>query len=273
MVPDTLYSWTGVNNAEWDTFNHLTTTRYLYNQGTTTFAAAGWYGNSGLTPGGIARLWNGSQFTDVFSCPLSSVGGTVNLIMGPSVINVNGSEFLLDGLGQAYEMDGIDFEDATYIELPSGDFATEGWYRDTLTGVRRYWDGNVFFGSTLYKDFVLLYTNLYYSLLPAGQVCSTSGIGTIRTTFVESDINFISTNFADYAGETLYVNYAFAGGNSGAGPLMTAVAFNPPGSNVKYKTAYRSGIWDGTNNVLLQGKTIATLDQTLGYISSILLCP
>jgi hypothetical protein len=272
MVPDTTYTWTGTNVAEWDTFNYLTTTRYLYNQGTTTFAAPGWYGNTGLGPGGIARFWNGSEFTNVFSCPLSSVFGTSNLFFGPTVGDVNG---ILDQIfGQDYDTDGIDFEAATWIEITGTGAAPEGWYRDTVTGVRRYWDGAGFIGIDLWQDFVLvLVPGIYYSLLPAGQLCSTSGIGTLRTTFVESDTNFISANFADYAGDKLYVNLSWAGGSSGMGPLMTAVAMNPPGSNIKYKTAYRNSIWDGANNTVLAGKTIATLDQTLGYISSILLCP
>jgi hypothetical protein len=266
-VPDTWYSWTGTSTAEWSTFNYLTTTRYLYNHGTTTFAPAGWYGNTGTITGGIVRYWNGTQFTSIFACPLS-IATSVDLIYGITVSSVNGE--ILPGDGQSYVIDGFDWFDATSLEF-NGAIAPEGWYRETTTGIRRYWNGvnDGFLGVNLTANYVMSLNNILFSTTTAQLACV--AVGSMRSTYIEHSMLVYSSNLSDYEGFVLYVNLAWAGGTAGIGPLMTAVSMNAPSSSVKYKSAFKNSYT--INGNVYNIRNTGTINQTTGVITGISNCP
>jgi hypothetical protein len=266
-APINQYTWTGINTAEWSTFDHTTTTRYLYNYGTTNFAPAGYYGNSSGNPGGISRYWNGTQFTMVYNCPWT-LSNTTNLITGPNVDGLNGVIF--GSIGDEYTIDGLDFETSTSLEWGFVGAAPEGWYRETSTGIRRYWDGAGFIGATLYFDYVKVLPQIHYTVMASPSSCNAAG--TLRTTFIDDDNPFLYLNLSDYEDYVLYVNYAWATGTSGSHPLMTATAMNAPGSTIKYRSAYRTIIYDEFQNITL-ARTVGSLNALTGIISAVAQCP
>lgn len=257
------YTWTGASTNEWTTFNSSTTTYYLYNYGTTTFAAPGWYKNAG----GTARYWNGSAFTLVGLCS-GAIGNTVNLLFGPSVFDINGN--VVSGTGTDYEIDTSTFELATQLYIAgSTTLASIGWYRDTTTGVRRYWNGSAFVGVTFTEDWIVQVPQTAYNTSFAPSSCTISN--STRNTYVEmTDWQFSSigypTSIEEVVGLFLYVHVNWAAGTAGTFPLTNVISQNAPGSSLKYRSIFNNFIID--QGLLLIGKTWGAIDQTTGELTS-----
>jgi hypothetical protein len=256
------YTWTGSSTNEWNTFNHITTTYYLYNYGTTTFAAPGWYKNTG----GTARYWNGSVFTAVGICS-GTIGNTVNLFFGPSVFDLNGN---LPLIGTDYEIDTLTFDLATQLYIAgTTNLASIGWYRDTTTGIRRYWNGSAFVGVTFTEDWIIQVPQVAYTTQFAPSSCTIAN--TMRTTYIEmTDLQFSSIGYPmgieEVVGFFLYVHVNWAAGSAGTLPLTNVISQNAPGTSLKYRSAFNNFIID--NGLMLIGKTWGNIDQLSGELDS-----
>ena len=162
--PDTYYSWTGPNNAEWNTFNIVGSTYQLFNLGTQTFAQTGWY----INPDGYPLRWtvNNALGTASFTAR--------GILCQPTLTDENlRYSLLVDDLnGPLSSFGGTDI----YLDFGLGTFATAtslvwgdngpggiagvgtpadaGWYREISTGVRRYWSGAAFEGVSFTQDWV-----------------------------------------------------------------------------------------------------------------------
>jgi hypothetical protein len=166
-----LYFWNGPSlNVAWNTFDITDIRIKLFRNGTTLYAAAGWYRNTdGI---GYPIYWNGSKFTlRGTTCTSISAGDTPNLSFSLTVSDLNG----LGAIGEDYNgtpapyiiFDGNnnydpEFIDAVSIKTASGLNADAGWYRDmrSIPFARRYWNGAAFEGESFEygSDYVSLVT-------------------------------------------------------------------------------------------------------------------
>lgn len=150
------YSWTGTNVSEWNTFV-IPSTNKLFNLGTTDYAPTGWYVNVD----GYPIYWDGTDFTERgTTCDFSGTGNTLaNFTYNLLVDGLNGPAGFTGDIN--LDIDTPLFIDATnltwsddQIEYPIGEQAPQGWYRESSTGVRRYWSGTEFIGLSFTENYV-----------------------------------------------------------------------------------------------------------------------
>lgn len=257
------FTWTGPNAATWNTFDDTTQTYYLYAFGTTNFVQPGYYKNVD----GIARYWTGSSFMGAFICA-DPIGNTVNLLFGPTVFDINGN--VVSGTGTDYEIDTSTFDTATQLyNAGTSNLATLGWYRDTNTGIRRYWNGSAFTGLGFTEEWIVQVPQTAYTTSFAPSSCSL--INTTRTTYVEmEDWQFASIGYPqgieEVVGLTLYVHLNWAAGTAGTQPLVNVISQNAPGTSLKYRSIFNNFII--ADGFLLIGKTWGNIDQLTGKIDS-----
>ncbi len=266
-TPSYQYTWTGLNNNNWNTFNHINETYYLYNYGTTTFATPGWYKNID----GITRYWNGSAFISYSMC--EDIGAnTVNLMFGNNVYDINGAPFS----GDDYEINTTDLSTAAQLyTLGTGNFAPLGWYRDSTSGIRRYWNGSLFIGTIFTEDYVIEVPEVAYNTSPSPGACSISN--TIRSTYIEMTSNQFQLigqpmGILDAVGFILYTPLNWANEAGGfTPPLVNIISQNAPGTSLKYRSAFNNFIIDEENAILI-GKTYGIINQVTGELDSIGIC-
>lgn len=263
-VPNTLFSWNGANESEWDTFDHTLTQRYLYVNNTTIFAGAGWYKNSN----GTTRYWNGTSFTQISICSTASIF-TAELVTDPNTLNLNGAPG--EYIGTTYEITGSNlFSTCNGIyDLSTGENAIPGWYRDTEDGTRRYWDGNQFVGNLFTKNYIHPISPMTsYSIEPYTIGCNIStALG--RSTYIETDLQSIeganTINDLVHTNTILYVHQNWTVVQLGTAPLVNVISQNAPNTTSKYRVAYHIVIIEepGEDTMI---KTFAEIDQAIGTL-------
>jgi hypothetical protein len=143
-------SWN--DSGEWKTNGNK-----LYNSTGTALASIGWYSRDG-----VSRFWNpfyeSFRFADINTASrVACVSYTsINLGYNVSVTSsaINGT---FSGLTKStYYIDGSSLSSSTNIFTDSGGTtdAAAGWYRDS--GIRRYWNGEIFSGVSMTTDYVYL---------------------------------------------------------------------------------------------------------------------
>ena len=142
------YSWTNLHGSgEWNVFNILTDLHKLFIFGTNTYAPIGWYKNTA----GYPIYWNGTAFSQ------RGVRCVIDLVFDSYVENLNFPDDLVSNVmnittGSTFQTTSILRYNATGLN------AAAGWYRDMLTGVRRYWDGGYFVGVSFSLNYVFRVT-------------------------------------------------------------------------------------------------------------------
>ena len=259
--PIITFSWSGTSEDEWGTFDHNTTQRYLYLNGTTNFAQAGWYKN--MT--GITRYWNGSAFTQSVQC-ISLPVVTANLATNSNVFGLNGPISSFTGVN--YEINAFDFGTCTAIyDLTTGANATMGWYRDTLTGFRRYWNGNEFIGAIFIQNYIHQIGRSAFTTVSYVQGCSLTS--TVRPAYIEtnySDINGFELYDFVFEGFVIYVHNNWTTGTFGTIPLVNVISQNAPSSTSKFRTLYTittQGVFEG--DIVIE-KQYGDIDQSTGIL-------
>ena len=176
----TNYSWNGTDNNDWNTFAVPSGTYKLFNSGTTNFAPAGWYVNID----GYPIYWNGTDFTQRgVTCNSGSTLKVPNFKYSLIVSDLNGT--INFGSGDMYlDTDAPLFINATTLKWsddqlvhPVGSNADAGWYRDIVTGVRRYWSGSSFQGVPFTEDWVERVTVDYDGITNPGYNNATTYVG------------------------------------------------------------------------------------------------
>lgn len=260
-IPNVIFSWSGINENEWGTFDHNVTQHYLYIVNTTNFAQAGWYKNTT----GITRYWNGSAFTQSTQC-VSLPVNTASLVTNANALLLNGpiSQFA----GADYEINATDFRTCTSVYImQTGEYANPGWYRDMSTGVRRYWNGNTFIGNTFIQDYIHQINKSSYNTSQYLQGCSL--VSSTRQTYVETSLsNLIGFELYDFQFYefVLYVHNGWISGAAGTVPLVNVISQNAPNSTSRYRTLYKintTGIFEGD---IIIDKEYGDIDQSTGII-------
>lgn len=154
----TNYSWTGTTPANWNIFTVPSTTYKLFNYGTTTYAPTGWYVNVD----GYPIYWDGSNFTSRgTTCTPPTNNYTFNFLYNELVDLLNGTINSTTPADLYLDYNAPLFINATtltwsddQLTYPVGSNAPAGWYRDVVTGVRRYWSGSAFQGVSFTQDYV-----------------------------------------------------------------------------------------------------------------------
>jgi hypothetical protein len=199
------YSWTGPDDASWNTFI-IPSTYVLFNYGTTTYADTGWYKNND----GYPVYWNSASGQFTLRGNICSGGGTTNnLITSPLIEELNGpSNFV----GDLYlEYNAPLFINATTLkwsddqtEYPVGSNAPYGWYREGTSGVRRYWDGSTFVGFSFTRDYVCRVTVDYAGEYNPGYNNATIQTPSQEDPYVPSICDVSQANHLTYvAGNTI----------------------------------------------------------------------
>ena len=173
---NTNYTWTG---SSWNTFTVPSTTVKLFNFGTTAHAPSGWYINidgypirwnsitgnftergttcDTITPPTAGYNFKSSPLVDELNGPLSSLTADVYLdYNAPLFINATTLKWS---------------DDQTVY--PVGSNAPLGWYRDKITGVRRFWSGTIFSGVSFTENYVSRVTVDYAGQYDPGYNSST----------------------------------------------------------------------------------------------------
>ena len=163
---NTLYSWTGLNEASWNTFT-IPSIYKLFNYGTTVYAQSGWYVNVD----GYPIFWNGTDFTQRgTTCGGEDLNYMPNLKSDAIVDGLNGPLASFSGENFYLDYNALLFINATTLKWSddslgaqngTGSNAPLGWYRDKATGVRRYWSGSAFVGVSFTEDYVCRVTVAY----------------------------------------------------------------------------------------------------------------
>jgi hypothetical protein len=201
LAIDTYYSWTG--NADWNTFT-IPSTYKLFNNGTTDYVQSGWYKNID----GYPIFWNGTDFTQR-GATCSGGGTTNNLITSPLVEELNGPSNFAGDLYLAYNSPL--FINATTLkwsddqdEYPTGSNAPYGWYRESTSGVRRYWNGSTFVGFSFTRDYVCRVTVDYAGEYNPGYNNATIQTPSQEDPYVPSICDVSQANHLTYvAGNTI----------------------------------------------------------------------
>lgn len=253
------YSWSGTNGT-WSTFNASLGGVFLYNNGTTNFAPTGHYIDVASR---VWRYWNAS--TQTFSGPTTCVvipTFTRNLVASPEIRDLNGPLNSL-GFSLQYTIDTASFSDATTLSLPGGFVPAANWFRDIVTGVRRYWDGSSFQGVSFTEDYVHLikdannYTTGFNMVTNFRLACE--AINTPSFSYVSSNIDMVNTSIGEFVGKAVYVPRNWATATSVLTPaLVNIVNQNAPGFSFPWKRMYHHG--DLYSETSLINQTNGTID-------------
>ena len=299
---DMYYSWTGPDTAAWNTFTFPSTYK-LFNDGTTVYSSSGWYKNID----GYPIFWNGTDFTQR-GATCSGGGITNNLITSPLVEELNGPRNFAGDLYLVYNAQL--FINATTLkwsddqpEYPAGTNAPAGWYRESTSGVRRYWNGSTFVGFSFTRDYVCRVTidnageynpgyNNATKPLPSQEnpdppsICDISNISqTNHLTYVAGNTvltvpdGITLTQYIKNYGSSLYVTVNWDEGEYSpitgelinTPPLINVKDQNKPMSLVKYNKVYMTTfeyIGDGSDCGFL---SVSGVSAT-GQITSVLEC-
>lgn len=286
------YSWNGGVISNWETPGTLPGV-YLYNAGTTNFAASGFYMRIAQNGQKVWRQWNSSTAT--FSLPTicsASVNTLVDLVWDQDIEALNGeiTDLAITGAQNGslltYIIDAPTFENATQILDQNNFILPEGWYREVTSGsagYRRYWDGSSFQGETLVTKYILRFNGGFPNPSNPLTTSTTSGsaacnvipsVSNWKTCYVETDdVNVIyDITVALWSvydeGSRIYVHQNWLT-NSGTGmptpPLVNIISQNAPGSSLKYRRIYENGM--GIEAVH------SAIDQTYGTITLPFQCP
>ena len=281
------YSWTGGQVSNWESGANLPGV-YLYDSGTTNFAASGFYMR--ISQGGqrVWRQWNSSTAT--FSVPTTcsvQQSTLIDLAYSELMDDLNGPVGSLPSSAQinTYAIDTNGFSTATNIIDPYSNFILDiGWYRDVTfngTGCRRYWDGSQFLGEMFFDDYVLIFygdggsgNTIPLSSLAGGQlICSQlPGPSNWQTVYVvTSDPNMVGNIDYDLftvfdESSPLFVHQGWLSGSStSTPPLVNIKDQNRPGGTTPYVRIY--------NGILGTQIVTASINQTTGLIQFPYACP
>ena len=135
--------------SDWSNLSYNIASHLLYNSNGTTLAASGWYSHSG-----IARLWNGSSFTNVVTC---SILTNVSIPYSQYVQDLNGIlPSTAGGVNTSVYIDSNNLLNATklYSSAAASSYAQTGWYRDA--SCRKFWSSSTgtFIGATISVDYL-----------------------------------------------------------------------------------------------------------------------
>lgn len=270
-TPLAQYAWTGGVETNWSSNSTLPGT-YLYNSGTTNFAATGYYMRIDQNGGKVWRYWNSSTAT--FSAPTvcSTNLDTVELVWCLDIEQLNGDIAALDTVASqnqntltvdTYNINDPSFENATQI-ISGTTIITpaQGWYREVTTGsagVRRYWDGTSFQGETLTTQYILRFNHasvgtpsnpLSTSTATTNVACSNiPSVSNWKTCYVETDNSGILYDISTYLWSVydeqsrIFVHQNWlANASTITPPLVNIISQNAPGTSVKYRRMYESGM-------------------------------
>lgn len=158
-VADTTYSWSGPDDVTWNTFTPLSAYK-LFNFGTTTYAPSGWY----INVDGYPIRWDNitGSFVNRGATCVPNQYSEFNLRTSLLVDDLNGPLGNFGGTEIFLDYNTPLFINATTLKWADnqnvnqvGSNAEPGWYRDTTTGVRRYWNGNSFVGLSFNTNYVI----------------------------------------------------------------------------------------------------------------------
>lgn len=305
---DNQYSWTGGVISNWENAGTLPGV-YLYDAGTTTPAASGFYMRS--TPSQrVWRQWN--SITATFSVPnlCGPLSAGIDLAYATDIVNLNGDisdvPGTAEGLG-TYLIDSGSFDTATEIIDSNNQILAAGWYRDISIGgtaCRRYWDGVQFWGEIIYEDYVLIFNG---GIGPDGDLTrlstfSANANGACNPLFSANDNNYVYvvTSNPNIAARTLlqtsllevnqqssplFVHLGWLttiGSLFGTPPLVLVSSQNRPGGTTalpKYLRIHRGGgsgslnIVDQNGNPITGNGQHAAINQINSTVGIPVTCP
>lgn len=294
ITPTTIqYSWNGGAITNWENSGTLPGV-YLYNTGTTNFAASGFYMRVSQSGQKVWRQWN--NVTATFSLPTTCSVLTstyVDLVYHENIEELNGEITDLaisgsqNGSLSTYIINTTSFETATQILDQNNFILLEGWYREVTSGspgVRRYWDGSSFQGETLVTKYILMFNAGFPNPSNPLTTSSTSGSAACsvipsfsnwKTCYVETDdVNVIyditTALWSVYdEGSRIFVHQNWLPNvgsfNPVTPPLVNIISQNAPGSSLKFRRIYENGM--GIEAVH------SAIDQTYGTITLPFQCP
>ena len=231
--PTQNYFITNYTVGDWsDTNNNLTSSTLYTNQGGNvgTIATANkWYASNS-----VARFWDGSSFTLVTNCPITT---NLNLNYNLDVTSLNGT-VVATGI---YTIDGSDYINATTLEDSNGNNAGGGWYKiaNDPNGLRRYWNGSQFLGESIDKHYVEDVSTIEFSFKGGSTACKTS---------VTPNLMYYATNTASQGpvftnlhdifnrGGIIYVHKDWIGTTVGNFPLVKVYSQNRPNGTSPWAT-------------------------------------
>lgn len=280
------YSWNGGAITNWENPTTLPGV-YLYNFGTTNFATSGFYmrisGNQK-----VWRYWNSSTATFTMPTTCLSTNTLIEVAFDEDIEMLNGDiADVAISAGQnnmlfTLAINTNSFETATQLIDPNNFILLNGWYREVTNGspgVRRYWDGSSFQGETLTTQYILRFNGVGNNPLTTSTAvgltaCSTMpSIQNWHQCYVETDdvnvIYDITTALYSVYDEAsrIFVHQgwlvSFVGTNTP--PLVNIISQNAPGSSVKYRRIYESG--------MALEAVHSTINQTNGTIGLPFQCP
>jgi hypothetical protein len=273
------YSWNGSDDIDWNTFTVPSTEYKLFDLGTTMFAKSGWYRNID----GYPIYWNShsGSFTKRGVTYVSPTIKNVFLMKYSELVDeLNGATQSLIGVHYLdYE---VPFSTARSLRCAvndpdsnppyvDGDLAPAGWYRDIEngTGVRRFWNGSSFEGTSFSEDYVtrveseLAQSNPGYSAAsvssPENSVCDLPFFNHLTYVSGESALTVPSgttlTEHIKNYDSALYVTSGWEEPSySGNSPIYTPALVNikdqvSPGSTLKYNKVFMIPYYyDGDNS-------------------------
>lgn len=266
--PTQNYFITNYTIGTWsDTNNSLTGSTLYTNVGGNPGAIATsnkWYASDG-----VARLWNGTQFTSVSVCPITT---NLNLNYNLDVTSLNGT-VVATGI---YTIDGSDYVNATTLEDSNGNNAGSGWYKiaNDPNGLRRYWNGSQFLGESISEEYVYNETNLELSHKSGSASCKNWNLINPDIVYYATDNptvgpvpSSVLTKISQENG-TVYVHKDWIGNTVGQFPLVKVYSQNRPGFTSPYITILEAGF--GLNNPVYFASILTTskLNNAFGCISS-----
>lgn len=260
------YAWNGTNGT-WATFNQSTGGIFLYNNGTTNFAPTGHYIDVATK---VWRYWNASNQT--FGAPntcVASIVFTRNLAVSEEIRGLNGPA---NGLQYSLQctIDYSSFSDATTLSI-GGFIPAANWYRDIITGVRRYWNGSSFQGFSFSEDYIYLIkdslgnTTFFNNTTAPRAACSPTIIKTPSLAYVSSSIYIGGdTSIYEFEGKEVYVPMNWVTATETTTPaLVNIIGQNAPSNSFPWKRIYNSNLPYGYS---------APINQTTGTIGVINIC-
>jgi len=264
--PNQNYFITNYVTGTWsDTNNSLTGYTLYTNVGGNPGAIA--TSNKWYASGGVARLWDGTQFTSTSFCPITT---NINLNYNLDVTSLNGS-VVATGI---YTIDGNDYASATVLEDSNGNTANGGWYKEASNnnGLRRYWNGSQFLGESISEEYVYNETTLQFSYKSGSASCKNWNL-------IVPDIVYYATNSTtvgpsssvltkiNQENGTIYVHKDWLGNTVGQFPLVKVYSQNRPGFTSPWISIIEAGF--GLNNPVYYASilTNSKINNPFGCIS------